>query len=117
MPKKEHVMRWGFQVLPHAIVIRIFGVMDQTLSQMFEEATERAMKFNDRQVVIDFSDVDAVDPFGLVLCGCSLHHFQQLGIPVALVRPPASLLPVLKDHGLPDIPQVFLSGESITNLN
>ena len=117
MPKKEHVMRWGFQVLPHAIIIRIFGVMDQTLSQMFEEATERAKRLNDRQVVIDFSDVEAVDPLGLVFCGYGLHHFQQLSIPVALVRPPASLLPVLKEHGLPEIPQVFQQKELVTARN
>ncbi len=114
MSDKEHVMRWGVQIFPHAILIRIFGVLDQNVSQMFEEATGPAMKFKNRQVVIDFSEVEAVDSVGLVLCGYGLHHFQQLSIPVALVRPPASLLPVLKEHGLPEIPQVFQKQEFVT---
>ncbi len=117
MPNSEHNMRWGFQVLPHGIIVRIYGVVDQRSSEMFEQATERSTKFNKRQIVLDFSDVESVDELGIVFCGYGLHHFQQLSIPVALVRPPVSLLPVLKEHGLPDIPHVFLQGESITNLN
>ena len=31
-----HKMHWGFQILPHAIIIRIFGVVDQSLGEMFE---------------------------------------------------------------------------------
>ena len=113
----EHVMRWGFQVLPHAIIVRLFGVVDRTLGDMLEEATERATKLNKRQVVIDFSEAESVDAVGLVLCGYGLHHFQQLGIPVALVRPPDALLPVLKAHGLPGIPPVFLEAQSVPSLN
>ena len=110
-------MRWGFQVLPHVIIVRMFGAVDQSLGEMFESATEHAAKLNKRQVVIDFSDVESVDALGLVLCGYGLHHFQQLGIPVALVRPPDSLLPVLQEHGLPEIPPVFLDAQSVPSLN
>ena len=110
-------MRWGFQVLPHAVIVRLFGVVDQTLGEMFEEAAERASNLKKRQVVIDFSDVESIDAIGLMLCGYGLHHFRQLGIPVALVKPPSSLLPVLKEHGLPDIPPVFLETQSVPGLN
>jgi anti-anti-sigma factor len=113
----EHVMRWSFQILPHAIIVRLFGVVDQSLGEMFEKAVERATNLENRQVVIDFSDVESVDAMGLVLCGYGLHHFQQLDIPVALVQPPASLLPVLQEHGLPDIPPVFLEVQSVPSLN
>jgi len=110
-------MCWGFQVLPHAVIIRMFGVVDQTLGEMFEKAAKRALYLNNRQVVIDFSHVESIDALGLVLCGYGLHHFQQLGIPVALVRPPDSLLPVLQEHGLPEIPPVFLEAQSVPSLN
>jgi len=110
-------MRWGFQVLPHAVIVRLFGVVDQTLGEMFEEAAERASNLKKRQVVFDFSDVESIDAIGLMLCGYGLHHFRQLGIPVALVKPPSSLLPVLKEHGLPDIPPVFLEAQSVPSLN
>ncbi len=112
-----HVMRWGFQVLPHAIIVRMFGVVDHGLGEMFEKATERATNLNKRQVVIDFSDIESIDAVGLVLCGYGLHHFRQLGIPVALVKPPASLLPVLQEHGLPEVPPVFLEAQSVPSLN
>jgi anti-anti-sigma regulatory factor len=117
MSEGEHVMHWGFQVLPHAIIVRMFGVVDQTLGEMFEKATERAMHLNQRQVVIDFSDIESIDAIGLVLCGFGLHHFRQLGIPVALVRPPASLLSVLQEHGLSEVPPVFLETHSVPSLN
>jgi len=110
-------MRWGFQVLPHAIIVRMFGVADQTLGEIFEQATERAIHLNQRQVVIDFSEVESMDAIGLVLCGFGLHHFRQLGIPVALVKPPASLLQVLQEHGLPEVPPVFLEALSVPSLN
>ena len=110
-------MRWGFQVLPHAVIVRMFGIVDQTLGQMFEEAAERAINLKKRQVVIDFSDVESIDAIGLMLCGYGLHHFRQLGIPVVLVKPPPLLLPVLQEHGLPDIPPVFLETQSVPSLN
>jgi len=110
-------MRWGFQVLPHAVIVRLFGVVDQTLGEMLEEAAERASNLKKRQVVIDFSDIESIDAVGLVLCGYGLHHFRQLGIPVALVKPPASLLPVLQEHGLPEVPPVFLEAQSVPSLN
>ncbi len=114
---EAHKMRWGFQVIPHAIIVRMFGTVDQGLGEMFEQATERAVKLHKRQVVIDFSDVEAIDAVGLVLCGFGLHHFQELSIPVALVKPPASLLPVLQEHGLSEIPPVFLEPQSVHSLN
>ena len=118
MPKEgRHIMRWGFQVLPHAIIVRIFGTVDHSFGEMFESATERAVKLDKRQVVIDFSDMESIDAVGLVLCGYGLHHFEQLGIPVALVKPPASLLPVLQKHGLPKVPPVFFTMESVPSLN
>lgn len=110
-------MRWGFQVLPHAIIVRMFGVVDESLGEMLEKATDRAVFLNKRQVVMDFSDAESIDALGLVLCGYGLHHFQQLGIPVALVRPPDSLLPLLKEHGMPEIPPVFLQPSSVSSLN
>ena len=110
-------MHWGFQILPHAIVVRLFGKVDQTLGEMFEQATERAIRLNNRQVVFDFSDIESIDSVGLLLCGYGLHHFRQLSIPVALVRPPDSLLPVLQKCGLPEVPPVFLETQSVSHLN
>jgi anti-anti-sigma regulatory factor len=110
-------MRLGFQVLPHAVIVRIFGVVDQSLGEMIEKATERAVFLNKRQVVIDFSDIESIDAAGLVLCGFGLHHFRKLGIPVALVKPPTSLLLVLQEHGLSEVPPVFFAAESVPCLN
>ena len=110
-------MRYGFQILPHAIIVRIFGNVDKTLGELFEKATETATKLNNRQVVIDFSQTETMDPMGLVLCGYGFHHLQQLNIPVALVRPPDSLLSVLKEHGLPEIPPLFLQTPSVSSRN
>jgi len=110
-------MRWGFQILSHAVIVRMFGVVDQTVGEIFEKAAERASNLKNRQVVFDFSDVENVDPIALVLCGYGLHHLRQLGIPVALVKPPASLLSVLQKHGLPEIPPVFLESQSVPSLN
>ena len=110
-------MRWGFQILSHAVIVRVFGVVDQTVGEIFEKAAERASNLKNRQVVFDFSDVENVDPIALVLCGYGLHHLRQLGIPVALVKPPASLLSVLQKHGLPEIPPVFLESQSVPSLN
>jgi len=110
-------MRWGVQVLPHAIVVRMFGVLHQTIGEMFEETAERASNLKNRQVVFDFSDVESIDPIALVLCGYGLHHLRQLGIPLALVKPPVSLLSVLQEHGLPEIPPVFLEAQSVPSLN
>ncbi len=110
-------MRWGFQILPHAIIVRIYGVVNHTLSDMFEKATERATYLDRRQVVIDFSAVESVDAVGLVLCGHGLYHLRQVGIPVALVKPPASLLPILQKHGLPEVPPVFFDSDTVARLN
>ncbi len=110
-------MNWGFQILPHAIIVRIFGDVNQTLSEMFEQASDRATRLENRQVVIDFSDVESMNAIGLAFCGFGLHHFRQLGIPVALVKPPDSLLPVLKEHGLPEIPPVFQEAQTVPSLN
>ena len=89
--------------------------MDQTLGEMFEKAAERASNLKNRQVVIDFSDVESIDAIGLLLCGYGLHHFVDNSVfPLHLstvFKPPVSgvmLLPVLQEHGLPEIPPVFL---------
>lgn len=117
MSNGEHIMRWGFQVLPHAIIVRIFGIVDQRLGDMLEQATERVTSHHKRQLVMDFSDIESIDAVGLVLCGYGLHHFHQLGIPVLLVKPPSSLLPELQKHGLPEGSPVFLEDQSVSSLN
>ncbi|MGD9852187.1 MAG: STAS domain-containing protein [Nitrospirales bacterium] len=111
------MMNWRFQVLPEVLVVRIFGIIDQEIGSMFEKTTERAVYLGSRKVLIDFSDMESVDPLGVVLCGFGLHHFQELGIPVALIRPPSSLLPVLQSHGLQSIPPVFLLVQDAHQLN
>ena len=110
-------MRWGVQVLPHAIVVRMFGILDQTVGEMFEKTAERASNLKNRQVVFDFSDVENIDPIALVLCGYGFHHLRQLGIPAALVQPSEWLLPLLQEHGLPEIPPVFLEAQSLPSRN
>ena len=100
-------MQWGFQILPDVIIIRLFGHLNQSLNEMWQKGASKSVLHNKRKVIVDFSGVDSVDPLGVVLCGFGLHHFQKLGIPVALIRPPSSLLPMLQGHGLQDIPPVF----------
>ena len=78
---------------------------------------ERALRLNHRKVILDFSEVDSIDSLGLVLCGYGLYHFRQLGIPVALVRPPAALLPVLQGHGMDELPEVFIHEQDARMLN
>lgn len=99
-------MQWGLQILPDVVVIRIFGLSDHSLGDMFEKAAERAMSLDNRKVIVDFSDVASIDPVGLMLCAYGLYHLRQLGIPVALIQPPASLFPVLHRHGMQDPPSV-----------
>jgi anti-anti-sigma regulatory factor len=101
-------MQWGFQVLPDVVVLRVFRSPDHTLGTMFEQAAERALSLSNRKVVIDFSEVEDIDPVGLMLCAYGLYHLRQLHIPVALIRPPVSLLPVLQQHGVQELPPVFL---------
>ncbi len=110
-------MRWGFQVVPHALIVRMFGVVDQGLGEMFEQATERVINLYKHQVVIDFSNIESINAVGLVLCAYGLHHFRQLSIPVALVRPPASLLSTLKEDGLSEVFPIFLDFQSVPHLN
>ncbi len=100
-------MQWGLQILPDAVVVRIFGVPDHSLGGMFEKAAARAISLDYRKVLVDFSDVESLGPMGLTLCGYGLYHLQQLGIPVALIQPPASLLPVLFRHGMKEFPVVL----------
>jgi len=54
---------------------------------------------------------------GLLLCGYGLYHLQQLNIPVALIRPPDSLLPVLRQHGMQELPPVFSHEYGAGSLN
>lgn len=110
-------MNWRLQVLPEVLVVRMYGIIDQEIGSMFEKTGERAVYLGNRKVVVDFSEVESVDPLGAVLCGYGLHHFQQLGVPVALIRPPASLLPALQKHGLQGIPPVFLNSQDAYQLN
>lgn len=100
-------MQWGLQILPDAVVVRMFGFPDHSLGEMFEKAAERAMSLENRKILIDFSDLESIGPMGLTLCAYGLYHLRQLGIPVALIQPPASLLPVLGLHGMKEFPVVF----------
>jgi hypothetical protein len=100
-------MQWGLQILPDVIVVRMFGLPDSSLGAMFEKAAERAKCLENRKIIVDFSEVESLDAVGLMLCGYGLYHFRQLNIPVALIRPPSSLLPVLQQHGMHELPPVF----------
>ena len=110
-------MQWGLQILPDAVVVRIFGLPDHSLGEMFEKAAERAMSLENRKVLVDFSDVESMGSMGLTLCAYGLHHLQELGIPVALIQPPASLLPVLSRHGMKEFPAVFSHDYNARTLN
>jgi anti-anti-sigma regulatory factor len=110
-------MQWGLQILPDVVVVRMFGSPDHSLGDMFEKAAERAMSLDNRKVIVDFSDVVSLDPVGLMLCGYGLYHLRQLDIPVALIRPPASLLSVLREHGMHELPPVFLHEYDARMLN
>lgn len=110
-------MNWRIQVLSEILVVRVFGIPDQQIGSMFEKAAERSVSLGNRKVLVDFSGVDSIKPLEAVLCGFGLHHFQQLGIPVALVKPPASLLPILQKHGLQAIPTVFSHEQDAHHLN
>jgi hypothetical protein len=100
-------MPWGLQVLPDVVIVRMFGASAPSLGELFEHAAERAMNLGNRNVIVDFSDVDVSDPGELMLCAYGLYHLRQLHIPVALIRPPASLLSVLREHGMHELPSVF----------
>lgn len=100
-------MQWGLQVLPDVVVVRIFGSPDHTLGDMFAKAAERAMSLDNRKVLVDFSNMESMDPMGLMLCAYGLHHLRELGISVALIQPPVSLFPVLRRHGMQEPPPVF----------
>jgi anti-anti-sigma regulatory factor len=100
-------MQWGLQVLPEIIIVRMFRSPDHSLGEMFEKAAERALSLENRRVVIDFSDVESFDSIGLMLCGYGIYHLRQLHIPVVLIRPPASLFPILQQHGVHELPPVF----------
>ncbi|GJL66508.1 MAG: hypothetical protein NPIRA05_14790 [Nitrospirales bacterium] len=110
-------MQWGLQILPDAVVVRIFGLLDHSLGEMFEKAAERAMSLENRKVLVDFSGVESIGPMGLTLCAYGLYHLQELGIPVALIQPPASLLPVLGLHGMKEFPAVFSHAYNARSLN
>ncbi|GJL60390.1 MAG: hypothetical protein NPIRA03_32470 [Nitrospirales bacterium] len=110
-------MQWGLQVLPDAVVIRIVGLPDHSFGEMFEKAAVQAMSLDCRKVLVDFSEVGSMGPMGLTLCGYGLYHLQQLGIPVALIQPPASLLPVLCRHGMKEFPIVRSHEYDVRTLN
>lgn len=100
-------MLWGLQILPDVVIVRIFGLPDHSLGGMFEKAAERAVSLENRKVLVDFSDVESMGPIGLTFCAYGLYHLRELGIPVALIQPPASLLPLLCRHGMKKFPPVF----------
>lgn len=100
-------MQWGLQVLTDVVIVRIFGSPDSSLVDMFEKAAERAISLNNRKVIVDFSDVESIDPVGTILCGYGVYHLRRLHIPVALIRPPASLLPILQQYDMHELPAVF----------
>lgn len=100
-------MQWGLQILPDVVVVRMFGLPDSSLGAMFEKAAERAMSLDNRKVIVDFSEVESFDGGELMLCGYGLYHLRQLNIPVVLIRPPSSLLPILQQHGMHELPPVF----------
>ncbi len=93
-------MQGGLQVLPDVVMIRLFCSPDQAIADLFEKAADRAISLDNRKVLVDFSDAESLDPVGLMLCSYGLYHLRQLQIPVALISPPTSLFPVLRQHGL-----------------
>lgn len=101
-------MQWGLQVMPNALVVRLYGLLDQSCGDMWEKAAQRSLALDKRKIILDFSGVESVAPLGVVLCGYGLHHLQELRINVALIRPPSTLFPVLQGHGVKSIPNVFL---------
>jgi anti-anti-sigma regulatory factor len=113
----EIFMQWGVQVLPNILVVRIFGLPDHSLGDMFEKAAERAISLKNRKVVVDFSNVESMGPVGLMLCAYGLYHLRQLGIPLALIQPPASLFPILHRHGMPEPPPVFSQEYDVKTMN
>ena len=102
-------MRWGFQVLPDVIIVRLFGTWDKAPGEIFEKAAQKAVLLNKRKILLDFSEVEAANSLGILFWAYGLHHFQKLGIPTALIQPPSSLLPVLQNHGLNSLPSVFMT--------
>ncbi len=101
-------MRWGVQVLPTILVVRMFGKLDHSLEEMFQKVSNRAHALNNRKVILDFSQTYSETPLSVVLCGYGLHHFRQLGIPVACISPPESVLAVLLENGVTEISDLFL---------
>ena len=110
-------MQCGLKILLDAVVIRILGLPDHSLGEMFEKAAARAISLDYRKVLVDFSDVESMGPMGLTFCGYGLYHLQQLRIPVALIQPPASLLPVLCRHGMKEFPAVLSHEYDVRTLN
>lgn len=110
-------MQWSLQILPDVVIVRVFDSPDHSLGEMFEKAGERAMSLEYRKVLVDFSDVESMGQIGLTFCAYGLYHLQQLGIPVALIQPPASLLPVLCRYEIKEFPKVFSNECDARTLN
>ncbi len=110
-------MRWGIKVLPEVLVVKVFGRLDQSLEEMFRKVSHRAHVLENRKVILDFSEALSGSSLVLVLCGFGLYHFRQLGIPVAFIRPPAELLPLLLENGVSELSDVFLPDSSYESLN
>ncbi len=99
-------MRWGLQVLSHELLLSFYGRLDSSLGAVWEAVAARSVVLDRRKVIIDFSEVEAMDSLAVCLCGYGVHHFQALAIPLALVQPPPALLPLLQMAGLAQIPAV-----------
>lgn len=110
-------MRWGIKVVPDALVVKIFGRLDQSLEEMFHKVSHRAHVLDNRKVILDFSEAISGSSLVLVLCGYGLYHFRQLGIPVAFIRPPSELLPLLLENGVSELSDVFLPDSGSESLN
>lgn len=105
-------MRWGIQVLPEVLVVRLYGTVDQEIGSLFEKTADRAVYLGKRKVIIDFTGVESFEPLSDVLCGFGLDHLRRLGVPVAMLRPPASVFPILRKFGLEEIPSGFSSDQA-----
>jgi hypothetical protein len=97
-------MRWGLQVLPNVLVVRLYGMIDQDVGNLFEKTTGRAVRLGNRPVIMDFAGVESIAPLGLVFCEFGFNHMRELGIVLAVLHPPVCLSPILQKFGLESLP-------------
>jgi hypothetical protein len=101
-------MHWGLQVLPNVLVVRLYGMIDQDVGNLFEKITGRAVRLGNRPVIMDFAGVESITPIGLVFCEFGFHHLRELGIVLAVLHPPLCLGPILKKFGLESLPSELM---------